>query len=92
VGSICKIRISIIADLNGVGHVKTELCKVSEIFKCELPVSQMGVDEPETLEAARMDPPSVQFWDGDASGITGDHILHRTRAIDEKADLDADLV
>jgi hypothetical protein len=52
----------------------------------------MGVDEPETLEAARMDPPPVQFWDGDASGITGDHILHRTRAIDEKADLDADLV
>jgi hypothetical protein len=39
-----------------------------------------------------MDPPPVQFWDGDTSGITGYHILHNTRAIDEKADLDADLV
>jgi hypothetical protein len=87
-----KARAAVFPDFNGMDHVQTELCQIRQVFISKASFLQMGMDKPEALKPAGMDPSPLQLRDVDACCSPGDDICHRPEAVDENADLDADLM
>lgn len=89
-GPVCRAGAAVFPDLDSEDHVQAELGKVRKVFIRKAALSQVGMDEPESLKTPGMHPPALQFGDVDAPCIACDDIFNGTETVDEDADLDAD--